>query len=70
MSCRVLGSARPRPAPPVGGLYTNLGDGPALPFPATYGFAITLALMVAAIVAGAVLYRRQDDSGPELARTG
>jgi membrane protease YdiL (CAAX protease family) len=55
---------------PVGGLYTNLGDGLALPFPATYGFAITLALMVAAIVAGAVLYRRQDDSGPEPARTG
>jgi membrane protease YdiL (CAAX protease family) len=35
---------------PVGGLYSNLSEGLTLPFEATYGFVLTLALMVAVIV--------------------
>jgi hypothetical protein len=30
---------------PLGGLYTNLGEGLSLPFEATYGFVLTLVLM-------------------------
>jgi len=34
----------------VGGLYSNLVDGLVLPFEATYGFVIVLAMMMASIV--------------------
>ena len=44
---------------PVGALYTNLLEGRVLPFEATYGFVLTLALMAAVIVTGVVLGRRQ-----------
>jgi membrane protease YdiL (CAAX protease family) len=43
---------------PVGGLYSNLSDGLTLPFEATYGFVLTLGLMVAVIVVAARLYTR------------
>lgn len=43
---------------PVGGLYTTLNDGLAMPFEATYGFLLTLGLMVAAITVAARLYRQ------------
>lgn len=39
---------------PVGGLYENLRSGLSMPFPATYGFIITLALMFGVIVFAAV----------------
>lgn len=37
---------------PIGGLYTNLTEGLTMPFEATYGFLVTLGLMLAAIVTG------------------
>jgi membrane protease YdiL (CAAX protease family) len=40
---------------PIGGLYTNLREGLTIPFEATYGFLITLGLMVICIVIGARL---------------
>lgn len=43
---------------PVGGLYSNLSDGLTLPFEATYGFVLTLGLMVAVIVVAARLYTK------------
>jgi membrane protease YdiL (CAAX protease family) len=43
---------------PVGGLYSNLNDGLTLPFEATYGFLLTLGLMVAVIVVTARLHAR------------
>jgi membrane protease YdiL (CAAX protease family) len=43
---------------PLGGLYTNLSEGLTLPFDATYGFLLTLGLMVAAIVVARTLYVR------------
>jgi membrane protease YdiL (CAAX protease family) len=45
---------------PIGGLYTNLKDGLALPFEATYGFVLTIGLMVAAIVVAARLSKRAE----------
>ena len=44
---------------PIGGLFTNLTDGLTLPFEATYGFVLTLAMMVAVLIAAAQL-RKQD----------
>lgn len=44
---------------PVGGLCTVLCDGLTLPFEATYGFALTLGLMVLTIVVGMRRARRQ-----------
>ena len=41
---------------PVGGLYTNISEGLTLPFDATYGFLLTLGLMVAVIVVAGVLH--------------
>jgi uncharacterized protein len=35
---------------PGGGLFSNIGDGLELPFPATYGFLITLVLMAAIVL--------------------
>jgi membrane protease YdiL (CAAX protease family) len=43
----------------VGSIYTNLGEGLVLPFEATYGFVITLVLMLALIAVGIVLYNRR-----------
>lgn len=43
---------------PVGGLYSNLSEGLTLPLEATYGFVLTLGLMVAVIVVAARLYTR------------
>lgn len=43
---------------PIGGLYSNLSDGLILPFEATYGFLLTLGLMVAVIVVAARLHAR------------
>jgi len=40
---------------PIGGLYTNLHEGLALPFEATYGFVIVLGLMATIIAIGAKL---------------
>jgi len=40
---------------PVGGLFTTLSDGLTVPFEATYGFVLTLALMVAIIAVPARL---------------
>ncbi|MGD2048923.1 MAG: CPBP family intramembrane metalloprotease [Chloroflexota bacterium] len=44
---------------PVGGLYTNLTEGLTLPFEATYGFLITIGLMVGIIVLANVLHKRE-----------
>ncbi|MDX1416028.1 MAG: CPBP family intramembrane glutamic endopeptidase [Candidatus Promineifilaceae bacterium] len=44
---------------PIGGLYTNLGEGLALPFEATYGFLLTMGLMAAIIAVASALYRRK-----------
>lgn len=43
---------------PVGGLYTNLQEGLAMPFEATYGFLLTLGLMVGVTVLAARLQSR------------
>lgn len=43
---------------PIGGLYTNLREGLALPFEATYGFVLVLVLMAAIIAIGAKLRGR------------
>jgi membrane protease YdiL (CAAX protease family) len=44
---------------PIGGLYTNLTDGLTMPFEATYGFLLTLGLMLAAIVTGMLVRWRR-----------
>jgi len=44
---------------PIGGLYTNLSEGLTLPFEATYGFLITIGLMVGIIIVANVLHRRK-----------
>jgi len=45
---------------PVGGLYSNLSEGLALPFEATYGFALTLGLILAVIVVATRLRARTE----------
>ena len=40
----------------ITGLYTNISEGLTLPFDATYGFLLTLGLMVAVIVVAGVLH--------------
>jgi membrane protease YdiL (CAAX protease family) len=40
---------------PIGGLYSNLNDGLSIPFEATYGFLLTLGMMVAVVIAVAAL---------------
>jgi hypothetical protein len=42
---------------PVRSFYSNLRSGLALPFEATYGFVLVIALMGAAIAIGALLQR-------------
>jgi hypothetical protein len=37
---------------PIGGLYTNLSEGLTMPLEATYGFLLTLGLMVGMIILG------------------
>jgi len=44
---------------PVGGLFTNLRDGLSMPFEATYGFVLTVALMVGALVLASRLGARR-----------
>ena len=44
---------------PIGGLYTNLTEGLTMPFEATYGFLLTLGLMLAAVVAGILVRRKR-----------
>jgi len=44
---------------PVGGLFTNLREGLSMPFEATYGFVLTLALMVGALVLASRLGTRK-----------
>jgi membrane protease YdiL (CAAX protease family) len=44
---------------PVGGLFTNLRDGLSMPFEATYGFVLTLALMVGGLVLASRLGARR-----------
>lgn len=44
---------------PVGSFYSNIRSGLELPFEATYGFVLVLALMAAAIATGALLRRRR-----------
>lgn len=44
---------------PVGGLFSTLGDSLTMPFEATYGFVITIAMMVTIIVAARIAARRQ-----------
>jgi membrane protease YdiL (CAAX protease family) len=46
---------------PIGGLYTNLREGLALPFEATYGFILTLGLMAGVITLAAALYKQQQE---------
>jgi hypothetical protein len=44
---------------PIGSLYTNLSEGLNLPFEATYGFLLTIGLMVAVMVVGNCLLARK-----------
>lgn len=44
---------------PIGGLYTNLREGLTMPFEATYGFVLTLGLMLIILITAAVLRSRQ-----------
>jgi hypothetical protein len=46
---------------PVGGLYENISSGLSMPFEATYGFVLTLVLMLVLIVAGAVWHTRHPE---------
>jgi membrane protease YdiL (CAAX protease family) len=50
---------------PLGGLYSNLSDGLILPFEATYGFVLTLGLMVAVIVVAARLLTKAQPARAE-----
>jgi membrane protease YdiL (CAAX protease family) len=52
---------------PVGSLYTNSNstEGLTMPFEATYGFLLTLGLMVVLIVSAGILGRRQRMGGRE-----
>jgi membrane protease YdiL (CAAX protease family) len=44
---------------PVGGLFTNLNEGLSMPFEATYGFVLTLALMLGVLVLASRLGARR-----------
>lgn len=44
---------------PVGGLFSNLSEGLTMPFEATYGFLITIALMLGIILLARRLYKRR-----------
>lgn len=44
---------------PVGSIYTNLSEGLSLPFDATYGFLITIGLMIAVIVWASIRYSKE-----------
>jgi hypothetical protein len=44
---------------PVGGLFTTLNDGLTMPFEATYGFLLTLGLMVGIIILANALHKRK-----------
>ena len=54
---------------PVGGLYSNLSEGLTLPFEATYGFVLTLGLMVAVIVVAARLSTRTQQTAARMTLT-
>jgi hypothetical protein len=43
---------------PVGSIFTNLSEGLALPFEATYGFLLTIGLMVGFIAWAFIYYKR------------
>lgn len=47
---------------PIGGLYTNLTEGLSMPFEATYGFLLTLGLMLAIIVTGILMLRKRQQN--------
>lgn len=49
---------------PVGGLFTNLKEGLTMPFEATYGFLITIALMLGIIILAQRLHRRRVQMEP------
>jgi hypothetical protein len=51
---------------PVGGLYSNLSEGLTLPFEATYGFLLTLGLMVAVIALAARLHTGAQSASGEV----
>jgi membrane protease YdiL (CAAX protease family) len=55
---------------PIGGLYTNLSEGLVMPFEATYGFVLTLALMVAAVVIARMVRRRKSRTRATSSGTG
>ena len=43
---------------PMGSIYTNLNEGLSLPFEATYGFVITIALMIGMIVYAGIYHQK------------
>lgn len=43
---------------PIGGLFTNLNEGLVMPFEATYGFVITLVIMIGVIIAASRIKER------------
>jgi hypothetical protein len=47
---------------PIGGLYTNLSEGLTMPFEATYGFLLTLGLMIAAVATATALYKEKNNA--------
>jgi membrane protease YdiL (CAAX protease family) len=46
---------------PVGSIYTNLSEGLTLPFEATYGFLLTLGLMVGIAIVGFTYHNRRGE---------
>jgi hypothetical protein len=45
---------------PIGGLYTNLSEGLQMPFEATYGFLLTLGIMVVVILISIGIQKRTE----------
>ena len=54
---------------PIGGLYTNISEGLTMPFEATYGFLLTLGMMIGFLILGARLRagRTRANIGAEVA---
>ena len=47
---------------PVGSIFTNLSEGLTLPFEATYGFLITIGLMVGVVVLASIYHNKEQRS--------
>jgi hypothetical protein len=45
---------------PVGGLFSNLNEGLTMPFEATYGFVLTMGMMLVIVLSARALAKRRD----------